>query len=81
MELPSWQERLAEDIGEVKAPTLLPFADTRKLFAVDASASTRGKIMAAQRDFVLELHSDSKDVVCKWGMYSGIINANQVLCC
>lgn len=53
-------------MGRSEARPRIPFADTKKFFAVDASYSTYGTIMDRQKDFVLGLSTTARDVVCKW---------------
>lgn len=63
--LPPWLERAAE-LETSEASRRVPFAEAKKFFAVDASASTMGGIMDKQRDYVLGLSSTKNDAVCLW---------------
>lgn len=66
MALPSWQERKGEDPTTSTTSPKMSFDMSRKFFAVDASASTMGKIMEAQEIFVRGFHGNSDDWVTKW---------------
>ena len=54
MALPAWQERVEKNASP-KGPKRIAYNDTRKLFAVDASYSTVGEVMRAERECVLGL--------------------------
>ena len=66
MHTPSWIERASEESANPKPVLRTPFADTKKTFAVDASGSTAGSIMASQADSVHAIRTGERDVVCKW---------------
>ena len=66
MDLPAWQERLAEAPADVPLIAKVPFLEAKKFFAVDGSGSTAGSIMRAQAQTVRALHGNSKDTVAKW---------------
>ena len=64
-QLAPWLERATEkELSEDRQR--IPYAEAKKFFAVDASASTMGAIMKKQRDCVLGLSSTKDDAVCKW---------------
>ena len=63
MALPSWKGKCVED---ERPPTIVPFAEAKKFFAVDASGSTSGTVMDRQRESTLGLHTSADDFVCKW---------------
>ena len=65
MALPVWLERASQ--GSSIDVEKIPYDRSRKFFAVDASASTMGSRMRAEKDVVLRMHTDSNDAVCKWG--------------
>ncbi|KAL8779387.1 MAG: hypothetical protein Q9194_001484, partial [Teloschistes cf. exilis] len=69
MKLPSWQEKVEETVlghSNSDPPTMVPFNDARKLFAVDSSGSTAGSVMRAQEKTVRMLHSNPLDSVLLW---------------
>ncbi|MCJ1277537.1 hypothetical protein MMC21_005350 [Puttea exsequens] len=67
MELPAWQERIAEaESAEVSAQARVSFYESKRFFAVDQSGSTIGAIMNAQAQVVKGLHTSTKDTVTKW---------------
>lgn len=66
MDLPPWQERVAEALADTALPVKVPFLETKKFFAVDASGSTIGPIMRAQAKTVWGLRSSRDDTVAKW---------------
>lgn len=66
MNLPSWQQRVAEVTADAARPAKISFLEAKKFFAVDASGSTAGSIMRAQARVVRALHGNSKDTVAKW---------------
>ena len=66
MELPSWQERLAEAPADAPSPAKVSFLTAKKFFAVDASGSTIGPVMRAQAKAVWGLRGNSSDTVTKW---------------
>ncbi|KAG8534022.1 uncharacterized protein KY384_000864 [Bacidia gigantensis] len=64
----SWLQKPTKDTEKTETEArATPFANTRKLFAVDASGSTSGAPMEAEKHFVLGLSNLKEDVVCKWG--------------
>ncbi|KAL8766869.1 MAG: hypothetical protein Q9209_006465 [Squamulea sp. 1 TL-2023] len=65
MELPSWQEKVVESLSDMP-PARIPLRGAWKFFAVDASASTMGKIMQAQERTVRGLHDNPDDMVVLW---------------
>ena len=66
MDLPPWQERVAEALTDAPLPVKVPFVDAKKFFAVDASGSTSGSIMRAQAKTVWGLRGSSDDTIAKW---------------
>ncbi len=66
MDLPPWQERVAEALTDAPLPVKVPFAEAKKFFAVDASGSTIGPIMRAQAKTVWGLRGSSDDTIAKW---------------
>ncbi|KAL2039975.1 hypothetical protein N7G274_007378 [Stereocaulon virgatum] len=66
MDLPSWQQSVAQVTASAAPPARISFLEAKKFFAVDASGSTAGSIMRAQAQVVRALHSNSKDTVAKW---------------
>ena len=66
MDLPPWQERVAEALTGAPLPVKVPFVDAKKFFAVDASGSTFGPIMKAQAKVVWGFHGNSDDTIAKW---------------
>jgi len=71
MALPSWQVKAAETAQDAPATVQVPFHDAKKFFAVDASGSTRGEIMKAQKRTVMALHGNPDDHVALWDTQCG----------
>ena len=66
MDLPPWQERVAEAPTDAPLPVIVPFVDAKKFFAIDASGSTFGPIMEAQAKTVWGFRGSHYDTIAKW---------------
>ena len=65
MSLPCWQERAEKD-ASAPEPETIPYAKSKKLFAVDCSDSTHGAVLATERDAVRSLSTSPQDMICLW---------------
>ena len=61
-----WKQQILKDPAEESKITHVSLSKAKKFFAMDASASTYGRIIRAEWSFIRGFHTNSQDTVVKW---------------